>query len=685
VEPTLVVSYGAAGADAAMARIVATKQQTWREYARTLADPVVGEDKAIRGWSVPAKFSPSYRHGENLVARYALTFDYDHVTDADLETIRKTYEPLEYLAYTTFSHTPERPRWRFVFPLSRAATHDEFQAVSRRIAARAGIELTAGESHKSSQMMFLPVVRAKELFQKRYNRGAWVDVDAVLAEFEDWTDRTQWPRRREGDGVHEDGETVDPTTKPGVIGDFCRAYPISEAIAAFDLPYVHVRDNRWTYTLGSRPEGVVIYDEDKKAQSHHDTDPARGQTNAFDLVRLHKFSGLDGEAFTDVPITERPSFREMARLAAADPRVQREAALAAFEDLGPATDPPAVEKPAVAALARPLSVVLTTPTHPRWLIRDELERGVMALMAGPRGSYKSFKALHWAMTCSVAGYPVYVVSAEGGDFERRAAAWMLHHDVVVAPPLYVVEKRLDLNSREGVETIRQDCLRLNIRPALFVLDTFSKLSGGLDENDNSQVKSFIGRLDNGLKRPDAFDATVLLVAHTGHSDTSRARGASALEADTDAAYIVNRDNGTGTVRISRERFKSSSELPPLVYKPTIVALNRLDDEGLPVTSIVLEPTDANAANSGSRRPRGKNQKHLWQVLAELAPDGMGVPVDGLLDAAVERLPVDSKGRDTRRQNMRQALEAMTVDGLIFKHGNTVSTTQVVVSEEWLDV
>jgi hypothetical protein len=684
VDPILVISYGAAGADAAMARIVATKQQSWREYARVLADAAEGQAKDVRGWSVPAKFSPSYRHGENFVARYALTFDYDHVTDADLETIRKAYEPLEHLAYTTFSHTPERPRWRFVFPLSRPASYDEFQAVSRRIAARAGIELTAGESHKPAQMMFLPVVRAKELFQKRYNRGAWVDVDAVLAEYDNWTDRTQWPRRREGDGVYEDGESIDPTTKPGVIGDFCRAYTISEAIAAFDLPYTHVRDDRWTYTLGSRPEGVVIYDEDHKAHSHHDTDPARGQTNAFDLVRLHKFGGLDAEGFADAPVTERPSFREMARLAAEDPKVQREAALNAFDDLGPATEPPAAAAPVV-ALARPLSVVLTTPTHPRWLIRDELERGVVALMAGPRGSYKSFKALHWAMTVAVAGYPVYVVSAEGGDFERRAAAWMLHHEILVPPPLYVVERRLDLNSKEGIESIRGDCLKLGIRPALFVLDTFSKLSGGLDENDNSQVKAFIGRIDNGLKRPDAFDATVLLVAHTGHSDTTRARGASALEADTDAAYIVARDNGTGTVRISRERFKSSSELPPLVYKPTIIPLNRMDDDGMPVTSIVLERTDANAANTGAKRPRGKNQKHLWQVLGELAPDGMGIPVDGLLDAAVEQLPHDSKGRDTRRQNMRQALEAMIVDGLMFKHGNTVSTTQVVVSEEWLDV
>jgi hypothetical protein len=81
------------------------------------------------------------------------------------------------------------------------------------------------------------------------------------------------------------------------------------------------------------------------------------------------------------------------------------------------------------------------------------------VMAGPRGSYKSFKALNWAMRATQVG-PVYVVSAEGGDFERRAAAWMMHHDITVAPSLYVVEKRLDLNTRAGVDLIRQDCVRL---------------------------------------------------------------------------------------------------------------------------------------------------------------------------------------------------------------------------------
>ena len=41
--------------------------------------------------------------------------------------------------------------------------------------------------------------------------------------------------------------------------------------------------------------------------------------------------------------------------------------------------------------------VLANPTRPKWLLRDILEENVMALMAGPRGTYKSFIALHWAM------------------------------------------------------------------------------------------------------------------------------------------------------------------------------------------------------------------------------------------------------------------------------------------------
>ena len=128
-----------------------------------------------------------------------------------------------------------------MFPLSRPVSSDEFQAVSRAVADYAGIELTAGESHKPAQMMFLPVVKAADQFESFHNKGDRVDVDAVLASYKDWTDRSSWPRRREGDTVAEGDESVDPTKKPGIVGDFCRAYTCEEAIVAFELPYEKVR------------------------------------------------------------------------------------------------------------------------------------------------------------------------------------------------------------------------------------------------------------------------------------------------------------------------------------------------------------------------------------------------------------------------------------------------------------
>jgi hypothetical protein len=459
---------------------------------------------------------------------------------------------------------------------------------------------------------------------------------------------------------------------------------------------------RYTYRLGSRPEGAAIYDNDSAFQSFHDTDPARGQTNAFDLVRLHKFGDLDKDMPEGTPITEAPSYKAMCALAASLPEVQNAIAESEFSELGevPADVEETTTKPSV-VLARSIRDVLENPTSPRWLIRDELERAVIAVMAGPRGSYKSFKALDWAMRVATdtslgtgvdAKHPVYVVSAEGGDFDRRARAWLqaFRPELQASDiPLYVVERRLDLNNKAGIDLVRNDCIRLGIRPVLFVLDTFSKLSGGLDENDNTEVKQFIGRVDNGLKRKETgFDATVLLVAHTGHSDAGRPRGASALGADTDAEYIVSRDEGTQTVSISRERFKASPELPPLTYRTEVIRLGYVDDAGQEVTSLILSPVERTVAKQvASGGPKGANQTLVYDAVKEMTADGSSVDYIYLVEAVRDKLPreVDSS-RDNRRNKIKIAVDGLISKGLLFLHtGNQISLHDVetATDEDWL--
>lgn len=264
--------------------------------------------------------------------------------------------------------------------------------------------------------------------------------------------------------------------------------------------------------------------------------------------------------------------------------------------------------------------VITTPTRAKWLIRDILEEQVIALLAGTRGTYKSFIALHWAMTIAMDGREVLIISAEGAGMDRRCRAWLSRYGEGRDPAelkVAIIEKRIDFNSADAFAQLVQEIEDAGLHPCLVVIDTLSKNSGGLDENSNSEVKAFIGRLDDGLKRK--YGCTVLLIHHTGHMEKGRARGASALEADTDAAYVITRTPGCHTVSVTRERFKDSGELDPLVYNAEVVDLGELDEYDRPVTSLVLVPgsPDAIAAEAKTFEPRGSQQRQLLRVLKQL--------------------------------------------------------------------
>jgi len=255
----------------------------------------------------------------------------------------------------------------------------------------------------------------------------------------------------------------------------------------------------------------------------------------------------------------------------------------------------------------------------------------MAILLGPRGTYKSFVALHWAMSIAIEGSPVVLVSAEGSGLDRRCRAWLCRNAPNVKPanvPVYAIEQRVDFNNEEATAAICADIDRMEAPPVLIVIDTFSKNSGGLDENSNSEVKGFIGRLDVNLKR--RYGATVLLCHHTGHQERGRARGASALEADTDAAYVINRSPGATAVTVSRERFKDSSDLAPLAYRAEVIRLGETDDDGKEITSLVMVPVDSSTVATEQRRdqPRGLRQRELLKALRSIQAGSTGTCVWG---------------------------------------------------------
>ena len=227
--------------------------------------------------------------------------------------------------YSTHKHTPEKPRLRLVVPLARNVDSEEYQAIGRRVAATLGIDQFDDTSYQPQRMMYWPSVSQDGEYIFEHTDGSFLNPDAVLATYHDWRDVSSWPMSsRVAEVIKKTAaKQKDPLAKKGLVGAFCRAYSIPEAIEEF-IPAVYVPcgDGRYTYTPGSTAAGVVIY-EDKFSFSHHATDPASGQLcNAWDLIRLHLHHDLDADCDPSTPVTSRPSYKAMADLAASDERVK---------------------------------------------------------------------------------------------------------------------------------------------------------------------------------------------------------------------------------------------------------------------------------------------------------------------------------------------------------------------------
>lgn len=227
--------------------------------------------------------------------------------------------------YSTHKHTPEKQRLRLVIPLNRNVTPDEYQAIGRRVAYTLGIDKFDDTTYQPQRVMYWPSTSQDGEYVFDYIDGSILDPDEVLATYHDWRDVSSWPMSSRVAAITQRtaAKQGDPLTKPGLIGAFCRAYTIQEAIAEFVPEYQPCDDQgRYTYTGGSTAAGVVVY-EDKFSFSHHATDPASGQLcNAWDLVRIHKFGAMDADTDPDKPVSSLPSYKAMAQMVTEDKRVR---------------------------------------------------------------------------------------------------------------------------------------------------------------------------------------------------------------------------------------------------------------------------------------------------------------------------------------------------------------------------
>jgi hypothetical protein len=129
------------------------------------------------------------------------------------------------------------------------------------------------------------------------------------------------------------------------------------------------------------------------------------------------------------------------------------------------------------------------------------------------------------------------------------------------------------------------------------------------------VAEYLSKLTVGIR--ERYCSTVLLVAHSGHGDAKRPRGASALMANPDAAYIVERPDAQAmVVTVTRERFKDTASMQPLAFEAVEVDLGRVDKYGEAVKSLVMKETNAPTKAAAVHSPQGKAQRTILFALRE---------------------------------------------------------------------
>ena len=302
-----------------------------RETAAEYAALPKGERDNIKdvGGFVGGYLKNGKRNNASVVNRCLVCLDADYADEGLLDELDLTFINT-YALYSTHSHTPENMRLRLIIPLSRTVTPDEYAAISRRIADELTLTRFDPTTFEPARLMYWPSTPEDGEFVFRYNDAPFLDPDAVLATYPDWTDASLWPTTRplEERTRAKIGKQENPLEKKGIIGAFCRAHSITDVLehVLSDRYTPTEQDDRYTFIGGSTTGGLVIYD-DKYAYSHHATDPAGGKLcNAFDLVRLHLFTpgqpAFDGTFIED----DHASMKAMQEYASRDETTKRQLA-----------------------------------------------------------------------------------------------------------------------------------------------------------------------------------------------------------------------------------------------------------------------------------------------------------------------------------------------------------------------
>ena len=232
---------------------------------------------------------------------------------------------------------------------------------------------------------------------------------------------------------------------------------------------------------------------------------------------------------------------------------------------------------------------------PKWLIREVLPEGDLAMMFGASGSGKTFFAMDMAMAIA-SGYdwrdhptekgPVLWIAAEGaGSVRNRALAHAKYNQLhLTDSELWIIGDTPSLSDVGHVRALGEHAHK--IKPRLIIVDTLAAASGGANENSGEDMSVVMAacralhKISGGL---------VMLIHHSGKDRDKGSRGWSGIKAAMDTEIEVALEaTGERIASITKQRDGEADVQYPFRLMP--VPLDPFDE--VPQISCAVEITDA---------------------------------------------------------------------------------------------
>jgi AAA domain/Primase C terminal 2 (PriCT-2) len=604
----------------------------------------------------------SLRNNANVTAIDGIEGDHDSGALTPAEAADRLQRAgIAALIYTSPSHTPARPRWRVLAPLSRSMPPDHRERLCARLQGVLGGAL-APESFALSQAYYYGGVDGGTVPETLLIEGAALDtLDRLDAGA---LDKRGKPYASVGPDhfMHVPPSLLEPSQDDDDDLDIRAAPSVEKIRAALAAIPAEARDDRegvWRpvgmalhHEFGRGESGFNLWDEWSATSAKHD---ARDQRRVWE-----SFGKGTGKAIAIGTL------------------------YALADQHGPAWRQKAVAPRAASRLQLFTPAECTSAAPRGYVIKRLIAPGDVACVFGAPGGGKSTLAPYLGYQVArgehafglrtKAGTVLYVAAEDVHGMKNRVKALRLQ--LGDADRFYVIDGVSDLLDAESPDLAALRAIVDDKRPALIFIDTLAMSFRDLEENDAASMNKVVAIARSLTEQ----GAAVVLIHHGTKAEGSTPRGHSVLNGALDVAVQLLPPDTDGIIRGRLSKNRNGACDLDIAFRVASEELGK-DEDGDPITAAIVDALPAGSVPR--RKPLPDAHREALAMLVDLETDGP-VTEDAWRDACIDSRRVSqSEERDSRKKAFNRAKTGLYRAGVILLSDDRVSVARQPVMD-WPD-